>query len=74
VKEGRATNSYLFAGSADELAASLDKDMPGPVPHTILVAPGGEIVWRHTGIIDHAEAVNAILDRLNRFYSPTPVK
>jgi hypothetical protein len=48
--------------------------MLGPVPHTILVAPGGEIVWRHTGIIDHAEAVNAILDRLNRFYSPTPVK
>ena len=74
VKEGRATNSYLFAGSADELAASLDKDMPGPVPHTILVAPGGEIVWRHTGNIDHAEAVNAILDHLNRFYSPTPVK
>ena len=74
VKEGRATNSYLFAGSADELAASLDKDMPGPVPHSILVAPGGEIVWRRTGIIDHAEAVNAILDRLNRFYSPTPVK
>ena len=69
-KDGRTTNSYLFAGSADDLAASLDKDMPGPIPHTILVAPGGEIVWRHNGVIDRAEAVNVILDRMNRFYSP----
>jgi peroxiredoxin len=69
-KEGRTTNSYLFTGSNDELAASLDKDMPGPIPHTILVAPGGEIVWRHNGVINRMDAVNAILDKMNRFYSP----
>ena len=73
-KEGRTTNHYLFAGSGDDLAAALDKDMPGPIPHTILVAPGGEIVWRHNGVIDHATAVNAILDRMNRFYSPIAPK
>jgi peroxiredoxin len=73
-KEGRTTNSYLFAGSSDDLAAALDKDMPGPIPHSVLVAPGGEIVWRHNGVIDRAAAVNAILDRMNRFYSPTPAK
>jgi len=69
-KEGRATNHYLFAGSGGDLAAALDKEMPGPIPHTVLVAPGGEIVWRHNGVIDRAAAVNAILDRMNRFYSP----
>lgn len=74
VKEGRTTNSYLFTGTSDALAAVLDKDMPGPIPHTILVAPGGEIIWRHTGVIDRAAAVTAILDRLNRFYSPAPAK
>jgi peroxiredoxin len=73
-KDGRTTNSYLFAGSSDDLAAALDKEMPGPIPHTILVAPGGEIVWRHTGVIEHATAVNTILDQMNRFYSPTPEK
>ena len=73
-KEGRTTNSYLFAGSADELAAALDKEMPGPIPHTIVVAPGGEIVYRHTGIIDRAAAENAILDKMNRFYSPAAPK
>jgi hypothetical protein len=48
--------------------------MPGPIPHTILVAPGGEIVWRHNGVINRMDAVNAILDRMNRFYAPTPAK
>ena len=73
-KEGRTTNSYLFTGSGDDLAAVLDKDMPGPIPHTIVVAPGGEIIYRHTGIIDRAATENAILDKMNRFYSPGAVK
>ena len=73
-KEGRTTNSYLFTGSNDELVAALDKEMPGPIPHTILVAPGGEIVWRHNGVINRLDAVNAILDKMNRFYAPTPAK
>ncbi|MFM8905005.1 MAG: redoxin family protein, partial [Verrucomicrobiota bacterium] len=68
--EGRTTNHYVFTGSADELAASLDKDMPGPIPHTVVIAPGGEIVYRHTGIIDREQAASSILDRMNRFYSP----
>ena len=69
----RTTNSYLFPGSADDLAAALDKEMPGPIPHTIVVAPGGEIVYRHNGVIDRAEVENAILDKMNRFYSPGAV-
>ncbi|MFM9000774.1 MAG: TlpA family protein disulfide reductase, partial [Opitutia bacterium] len=68
--EGRTTNHYVFTGSADELATSLDKDMPGPIPHTVVIAPGGEIVYRHTGIIDREQAASAILDRMTRFYSP----
>jgi peroxiredoxin len=69
-REGRATNHYLFGGSTDELAAALDNEMPGPLPHTIVVAPGGQIVYRHNGVINRAEAVNAILDQMNRYYSP----
>jgi hypothetical protein len=48
--------------------------MPGPIPHTIVVAPGGEIVYRHTGVIDRATVENAILDKMNRFYSPAAPK
>ena len=67
--EGRPTNSYLFAGSIDDLAKALDPEMPGPIPHTLLLDPDGKIVWRHNGPIDHAETVTAILDQLGRGYS-----
>jgi len=48
--------------------------MPGPIPHTIVVAPGGEVVYRHTGIIDRAALENAILDKMNRFWTPPVMK
>jgi thiol-disulfide isomerase/thioredoxin len=70
-KEGRATNHYLFTGaSQDELVAVLDPDWPGPLPHTVLVAPGGEIVWRHSGMIDHDTALAAIIKALTPYYTP----
>jgi peroxiredoxin len=70
-KEGRRTNHYLFTGTnQDELVAVLDKDWPGPLPHTVLVAPGGEIVWRHSGVIDHATARAEIVKALTPYYTP----
>jgi hypothetical protein len=72
-KEGRKTNHYLYTGTnQDELVAALDADWPGPLPHTILVAPGGEIVWRHSGVIDHATARSAIVEALTPYYQPSP--
>lgn len=69
-KEGRKTNHYLYAGAGqDELAAALDPDWPGPLPHTVLVAPGGKIVWRHNGPIDHDEALAAILAVMKNYYT-----
>ncbi len=72
--EGRATNHYLFKGTADELAAALDPEMPGPIPHTLVVAPGGKVLMRHTGVIDRLKVVGVILDEINRFYGPKPGK
>jgi hypothetical protein len=42
------------------------------LPHTVLVAPGGEIIWRHSGIIDHATARAAVVAALTPYYSPPP--
>jgi peroxiredoxin len=70
VKEGRKTNHYLYTGSGqDDLVAALDRDWPGPLPHTVLIAPGGEIVWRHNGVIDHATARAAIVTALKPYYA-----
>lgn len=70
-KEGRLTNNYRFAGaSQDSLAAALDPEWPGPVPHTVLVAPGGRIVWRHNGPIEPKGALAAILEAMTPYYQP----
>lgn len=71
--EGRATNHYLYAEkNQDALMAALDPDWPGPVPHTVLVAPGGKIVWRHNGKIDRDAAIAAIIEAMTPYYQPTP--
>ncbi len=72
-KEGRKTNHYLYTGAGqDELAAVFDHDWPGPLPHTVLVAPGGKIVWRHNGVIDHAQTRAAIVAALKPYYALPP--
>ncbi|MEN9359057.1 MAG: hypothetical protein RL095_592 [Verrucomicrobiota bacterium] len=69
--EGRKSNHYLYAGAGqDALAAALDREWPGPVPHTLLVAPGGEILWRHNGPIEREAACEAIVKALKPYYSP----
>jgi thiol-disulfide isomerase/thioredoxin len=51
--EGRTSNNYIYTQlSQTPLIDALDSQWPGPIPHTILVAPGGEIVWRHNGEFD----------------------
>lgn len=68
-EDGRMTNHYLFTGSnQDALGAVLDPEWPGPIPHTILVAPGGDIIWRHNGIISGDVARSQIADALNRYW------
>lgn len=74
-KEGRKTNHYLVKDAPqDALAAALDPEWPGPVPHTVLVAPGGKILWRHNGVIDPAAARVAIVAALGSYYVPDPPK
>lgn len=74
-KEGRKTNHYLFTGADQSaLVAALDPEWPGPIPHSVLVAPGGKIVWRHNGMIDRETAIAAILDVMGNYYQPPATK
>jgi len=73
-KEGRTTSHYLFTGAnQDPLVAALDADWPGPLPHTVLIAPGGKIVWRKNGPIDPAATRSAIVAAMTPYYQPAPV-
>jgi peroxiredoxin len=68
--EGRKTNNYLFGGANTEaLFKALDPEAPGPVPYTVLIAPGGKIVYRHAGKLDPAELQSKIYEALGPYYS-----
>ncbi|MBL9132036.1 MAG: redoxin, partial [Verrucomicrobiaceae bacterium] len=70
-EEARKGNAYVFQGAShDELIKALDPEWPGPIPHTILVAPGGEIVFRHNGEINGEELRAKVLEIMGRYYVP----
>jgi peroxiredoxin len=67
--EGRSTNNYLFTGvSTDALVLTLDPSWPGPLPHTVLVAPGGKIIYSHNGPINSTDVLARILKELGPYY------
>lgn len=69
-EEARTTNNYLFEGDTDALAEALDPEWQGTMPHTVLIAPGGEIVHRISGEADITELKRVIVEKLGRWYSP----
>ena len=70
-KEGRTTNSYLYTEpSMDPLIKALDPEWQGPQPHTILIAPGGGIVFRHTVKLTEQELIDQVIKALTPFYQP----
>jgi peroxiredoxin len=63
-----ATNFVLSEDNRDSFAAALDQDWPGPVPYTLLIAPGGKIIYRKVNAIDPLELKRAIVGYLKRTY------
>jgi len=65
-EEGRTTNNYLFTGNPDELAEAFDPNWTGAIPHTLVIAPGGERLWHHTGMVDPVELRQQIVKWLEK--------
>jgi peroxiredoxin len=63
-----ATTNYLVTGDRDKFMEALDAKWEGPLPHTMLIAPGGKVIYRHTGEIDALELKKAIVEYLGRTY------
>ena len=68
-KQQASYRNYLF-DSEDEgrLMAAVDRDMLGGIPYTILIRPGGEVIYRKLGTIDPLELKKAIVGYLGRYY------
>jgi peroxiredoxin len=67
-KHASMTNYFMQSTDKDKFADALDKDWPGPVPYTILVAPGGKVVYRKVGAFDPLELKRAIVGQTGRTY------
>ena len=67
--EGRKTNNYLFTGANTEaLFKALDPAAPGPVPHTVVIAPGGKVVYRRAGELPFSELQTKLIEELGPYY------
>lgn len=64
-----SANYQFTGGDRDKFAEALDKEWPGPVPYTILVAPGGKVIYRKVDEIDPLDLKKAIVNHLGRTYA-----
>ena len=68
-KQQASCRNYLFDSQDQyQLMSALDKDLLGGIPYTILVKPGGEIIYRRLGTVDPLELKKAIVGYLGRYY------
>jgi thiol-disulfide isomerase/thioredoxin len=67
-KHVACTNYIATFEDRDKFADRLDKQWEGPLPHTLVIAPGGKVLYRKTGAIDPLELKRAIVGYLGRTY------
>ena len=73
-KHVAGTNLNSTVPSRDRFADVLDKEWDGPVPYTLLIAPGGNVIYRQSNQIKPLEVRRAIVDVLGRTYANRPSK
>ena len=62
-------NVLFNSGNRDELLETLDPEWEGGMPYTVLIAPGGKIVFRKQGQIDPVELKQVIADCVGRTFA-----
>lgn len=68
-KHQASSTNYLFdSEDKDKLAEALGGHWQGAIPFTMIIAPGGKILYQEEGIIDPLAACQAIVGYLGRYY------
>jgi len=68
-KKQASCKNYLFDSEDKyELMGAVDRISPGGIPYTILVKPGGEVIYRRLGLIYPLELKQVIVGYLGRTY------
>ncbi|MGD1041615.1 MAG: redoxin domain-containing protein [Sedimentisphaerales bacterium] len=67
-KQVSCANYQFNSEDRTELGEALDKGWEGGIPYTIIIKPGGEIIYRQLGMIDPLEVKKVIIGYLGRYY------
>lgn len=68
-KQQASCRNYLFEpGDLYLLMESVDEESLGGMPYTLLIKPGGKIIYRQLGMIDPLGLKTAIVEELGRYY------
>lgn len=61
--------NYLFGrGDIYQFMGAIDKDLLGGVPCTLLIEPGGKVIYRRLGLIEPLELKKTIVGYVGRYY------
>ncbi len=67
-KHVAATNYRATVKERDRFADLIDKEWPGQVPYTLLIAPGGKVLYRKSVAVEPLAVKRAIIGYLGRTY------
>jgi peroxiredoxin len=68
-KQQASCKNYLFDSEDKyQLMDAADKDSLGGIPYTLLIQPGGKIIYRQVGLIEPLELKKTIVGYLGRYY------
>jgi thiol-disulfide isomerase/thioredoxin len=71
-QQASTRNVAFDKGDPYALIEAVDPKWQGALPHTLLVAPGGEVIYRSEGAFDTPKLRKAIVGWLGRYYHSTP--
>ena len=70
VKNQSSCKNFIFnLDDKYKLIEALDKDWQGSLPYTILIAPGGNVIFREPDAIDPFKLKKQIVNYLGRYYA-----
>ncbi len=62
-KNAALNNNFIFESENKyDLIENFDKEWSGEIPYTVIVEPGGKIVWRNSGSLNFLEFRKAIVE------------
>ena len=70
LKKIQASNANYLFNSTDKykLIELIDPEWQGALPYTVLIAPGGKILYRKQGMINVPEMKKSIVEQIGRYY------